>query len=253
MIVFCCRGGIKKTKQKTGTIVLLLDGKGILAQQILALGNAICLEFKKVELPGGCREMRTDVALQPSSKRDANQPESGRRKFLKWFTGGVGALAFAPELLKAAVLRERSLLFYNSNTSETIRRVYWTPRDGYIREAIGEISWALRDHHNDQVKLFDAGVLDQFYALQLQLGFGSPIHVISGYRSPSTNWMLYERGRGVARNSYHMQAMALDIRIPGGRVSDLYQVARSLGAGGVGYYPRANFVHIDSGPVRHWG
>jgi len=172
--------------------------------------------------------------------------------FLKCFVGGAGALVLAPELLNAAIQNERSLFLHNPNTSETIRRVYWTPQDGYIREFIGEISWALRDHHNDQVRQFDASVLDQLYALQLQLGFGGPVHVISAYRSPSTNWMLCERRRGVARNSYHMQAMALDLRVPGGRVSDLNRAARSLGAGGVGYYPRSNFVHIDSGPVRYW-
>ncbi|MDS4022169.1 MAG: DUF882 domain-containing protein [Candidatus Competibacter sp.] len=149
-------------------------------------------------------------------------------------------------------MRERFLLFYIPSTGETVRRVYWTPRDGYIRESISEISWALRDCHNDQVRTFDTNVLDQLYALQLQLGLRSPVHVISGYRSPSTNWMLCERSRGVARNSFHMQAMALDVRLPGGRVSDLYSAACSLGAGGVGYYPRANFVHIDSGPVRYW-
>jgi len=166
--------------------------------------------------------------------------------------GGIGALALAPDLLKAAVLRERYLSFYNPNTGETMRRVYWTPREGYVREAIGEISWALRDHHNNQVKLFDPNVMDQLYALQLQLGLDRPVHIISGYRSPSTNWMLCERSRGVARNSYHLKAMALDIRVPGNRVRDVCQAARSLGAGGVGYYPRANFVHIDSGPVRYW-
>ena len=176
----------------------------------------------------------------------------GRRGFLKWVTGGAGALALAPGLLKAAILNERYLLFYNPNTGDSIRRVYWTPRDGYIREAISEISWALRDHHNDQVKLFDPNVLDQFYALQLQLGLGQPVNVISGYRSPSTNWRLAEGSRRVARNSYHMQAMALDMRVPGGRAWDLCRAARSLGAGGVGYYPRSNFVHIDCGPVRYW-
>lgn len=199
--------------------------------------------------------MRTDVALQPSSNipnDEEKRPDSGRRGFLKRAAGGVGALALAPELLKAAVLRERYLLFHNPNTGETVRQSYWTPREGYVREAINDISWALRDHHNEQVKLFDPNVLDQLYALQLQLDLGRPVDVISGYRSPSTNWMLCERSRGVARNSYHLQAMALDIRVPGGRVSDLYTVARSLGAGGVGYYPRANFVHIDSGPVRYW-
>ena len=137
--------------------------------------------------------MRTDIALQPSNNIPDNEekrPDSGRRGFLKWVAGGAGALALAPELLKAAVLNERYLLFYNPNTGENIRQVYWTPREGYIREAVNEISWALRDHHNNQVKVFDPNVLDQLYALQLQLGLGRPINVISGYRSPSTNWRL---------------------------------------------------------------
>lgn len=200
--------------------------------------------------------MRTESALQPSSNiyhnNEEKRPDPGRRGFLKWAAGGAGALILAPDVLKAAVLSERYLLFYNPNTGESIRQVYWTPRDGYIREAVNSISWALRDHHNDQVKLFDPNVLDQLYAVQLQLGLGRPVNVISGYRSPSTNWRLCERSRGVARKSYHMQAMALDVRVPGRRSWDLCQAARSLGAGGVGYYPRANFVHIDSGPVRYW-
>jgi uncharacterized protein YcbK (DUF882 family) len=199
--------------------------------------------------------MRTDITLEPSSNIPDNEekrPDLGRRGFLRWVAGGAGALALAPELLKAAVLNERYLLFYNPNTGENIRQVYWTPRDGYVREAISEISWALRDHHNNQVKSFDPNVLDQLYALQLQLGLGQPVNVISGYRSPSTNWRLAEGSRRVARNSYHMQAMALDIRVPGGRAWDLCRAARSLGAGGVGYYPRSNFVHIDCGPVRYW-
>ena len=197
-------------------------------------------------------KMRKDATLQPINENDEDSPELSRRGFLKWTAGGLGALALTPKLLNAAVMRDRTLSFYNPNTGQTIRRVYWTPRDGYIREAIGEISWALRDHRNDQVKLFDSRVLDQLYALQLQMRPRQPMHVISAYRSPVTNGQLHQRNRRVARNSYHVQAMALDVRIPNGRVSDLCQVARSLGAGGVGYYPRSNFVHIDSGPVRYW-
>jgi len=195
--------------------------------------------------------MRINAALEPTTKEET-RPEAGRRGFLKLAAGSLGALALAPDLLKAAVLRERYLLFHNPNTGETIRQVYWTPRDGYVRESISQISWSLRDHHNDQVKMFDPNVLDQLYAVQLQLGLGRPVNVISAYRSPSTNGILCGRSRGVARNSYHIQAMALDIRVPGGRAWDLCQAARSLGAGGVGYYPRSNFVHIDSGPVRYW-
>ncbi len=196
--------------------------------------------------------MRLDAALENNSQNVENPPELSRRGFLKLAAGSLGALALAPEVLQASIRRERYLSFYNPNTGETVRRVYWTPREGYIRESLKEISWALRDHHNNQVRAFDVDVLDQLYALQLQLGAQSPMHVISAYRSPATNGALCERRRGVARNSYHIQAMALDVRLPGGRVRDICRAARSLGAGGVGYYPRSNFVHIDSGPVRYW-
>jgi len=196
--------------------------------------------------------MRTDATLDNNSQSVENSPELSRRGFLKLAAGSLGALALAPEVLQASVRRERYLAFYNPNTGETVRQVYWTPREGYIRESLRDISWGLRDHHNDQVKAFDVNVLDQLYALQLQLGARSPAHVISAYRSPATNGALCERRRGVARNSYHIKAMALDVRLPGGRVSEVCRAARALGAGGVGYYPRSNFVHIDSGPVRYW-
>ncbi len=196
---------------------------------------------------------KNNIALQPASTVEKTSSAPTRRGFLKWAAGSFGAVALAPDLLKAAVARERYLFFHNPNTNETVRRVYWTPREGYVRESISEISWALRDYHNDQVKTFDPSVLDQLYALQVQMGLWKPVNVISGYRSPTTNGALSNRSRGVARNSFHMQAMAMDVRLPDGRVSDLYRAACSLGAGGVGYYPGSNFVHIDSGPVRYWG
>lgn len=197
-------------------------------------------------------KIRKNAGIQLIDEQTDGLPELSRRGFFKWTAVGIGALALAPNLLEASVMRDRALFFHNAHTGQTLRRVYWTPRDGYIREAIGEISWALRDHRNDQVKLFDVKLLDQLYALQLQLRLRQPIHVISAYRSPATNGKLRQRNRRVALNSYHVRAMALDVRIPEGRVSELSQAARSLGAGGVGYYPRSNFVHIDSGPVRYW-
>lgn len=178
--------------------------------------------------------------------------QPSRRGFLKLATGVLGGLALAPTILQASMRRERYLAFQNSNTGEHIRQVYWTPSDGYIRDSLRTINWALRDHHNDQVRAFDVNVLDQLYALQLQIGSWSPIEIISAYRSPVTNHAIAGQYRGVARNSYHLRAMALDVRLQGGRVADLYRAARALGAGGVGYYPSSNFVHIDSGPVRYW-
>ncbi|HLJ64642.1 MAG TPA: DUF882 domain-containing protein, partial [Stellaceae bacterium] len=80
----------------------------------------------------------------------------------------------------------------------------------------------------------------------------APFHVISGYRSEETNEMLASEHRGVAPNSYHLQGMAIDVRLPGRNLSVLRRAAMAQRGGGVGYYPHSHFVHIDVGPVRHW-
>jgi uncharacterized protein YcbK (DUF882 family) len=79
-----------------------------------------------------------------------------------------------------------------------------------------------------------------------------PFHVISGYRSPETNALLRKRNRGVAKNSLHVVGKAIDIRLPGVPLSVLRRVAVKLRGGGVGYYPRSNFIHVDIGRVRYW-
>ena len=78
------------------------------------------------------------------------------------------------------------------------------------------------------------------------------LHVVSGYRSPKTNARLRKRRKGVASNSQHMYGKAADFFIPGRRLSTVRKAALSLRSGGVGYYPRSNFIHVDSGPVRSW-
>lgn len=147
---------------------------------------------------------------------------------------------------------DRQLSFYAPNTGESIREVFWTPNTGYLNQSIKELSWTLRDHHNDEFKLFDPRVFDILYAVQLMMG-RRETHIISGYRSRETNNLLREESRGVAKNSYHIQAKALDVRMPGASLAQMRRAALSLRAGGVGYYPRSNFVHMDSGPVRSWG
>ncbi len=148
---------------------------------------------------------------------------------------------------------ERALSFYSPNTGEQVRSVFWTPNNGYLGESLKEISWVLRDHRNNEFRLFDPKVLDILYAVQLKMGSGRPTHVICGYRSPETNAWLAHESRGVAKNSYHMQARALDVRMPGASIAQMHRAALSLGAGGVGYYPRSGFIHVDTGPVRSWG
>jgi len=180
-------------------------------------------------------------------------PAWSRRGFLKLAALSLGGLAVTPALARVATAKDRELFIYNPNTSETIRSVYWTPVDGYLHESLREVSWALRDYYTDQMKIYDPRLLDQLYTLQLIMEYNTvPLHVISGYRSPSTNEMLRRRSRAVAKDSFHMYGMATDIRMPGRGTADLRRAALSLQAGGVGYYRRSNFVHVDTGPIRTW-
>jgi uncharacterized protein YcbK (DUF882 family) len=110
----------------------------------------------------------------------------------------------------------------------------------------------LRDHRTDEVAEMDPRLLDLLFNLQGKLGASTPFHVISGYRSPRSNAMLVAKGGGVAKKSLHMQGKAIDIRLPGRELADLRKAALGLKAGGVGYYPKSDFVHVDVGRVRHW-
>ena len=151
------------------------------------------------------------------------------------------AISFAP----------RSVSLYNTHTGEWVRTVYWA--DGhYIRDAVRDINWVLRDHHSNEVRPMNAGVLDLLGMLRRRLESTQPFLVVSGYRSPTTNHRMYLRGSGVASNSYHIHGMAIDLRAEGRDLSQVRGAALSLRCGGVGYYPRSVFVHVDCGPVRTW-
>ena len=176
-----------------------------------------------------------------------------RRRFLQLGTAALAGLAIAPQLALADSNSERCLTIYMPHTGETMRSIYWAPGEGYIKESIQELSHLLRDRHNDKVIDVDPSLIDQLYALKLQLQPRQPIHVLSGYRSPETNARLRRRSRGVAKNSLHMRGMAADIRMPDRDLRQVHKAALALKAGGVGRYRRSNFVHLDSGPVRRWG
>ena len=175
-----------------------------------------------------------------------------RRGFLQAATFALGGMALGPVFAKAAITQDRCLAIHCPNTGETMRVIYWTPGDGYIKPSMDELSWVMRDFHLDVRKSIDPKVLDQLYALQLQLKPKQPIHIISGYRSPTTNARMRLQNRGVAKDSLHMRGMAVDLRMPDRDIKDLYRAALSMKAGGVGYYPRSKFIHIDSGVVRSW-
>ena len=170
-----------------------------------------------------------------------------RRSFLK-----LNALAAvcAPRLAEAAVA-ERSLAFHNLHTSESLKTVYWIQGD-YVAQSLAEINHVLRDHRSGETHEIDHRLLDLLHGIRQRLDTSKPFEIISGYRSPATNAMLRGQSDGVAERSLHVQGMAIDVRVPGRRLSLVRKTALSMRAGGVGYYPASQFVHIDVGRVRKW-
>jgi uncharacterized protein YcbK (DUF882 family) len=181
-----------------------------------------------------------------------DQPKPTRRHLVIGLAA-VAALVIAipPALAARRQLGIRSLALNNLHTGERVNTVYW--HDGkYIPEALRHINWVLRDHHTDEVCRINPELLDVLTQLQLKLRTREPFQIFSGYRSPATNTMLAAMTDGVAQNSLHMQGMAADIRVPDRSLVKVQRAALSLEAGGVGFYPRSDFVHVDIGRVRRW-
>jgi uncharacterized protein YcbK (DUF882 family) len=150
--------------------------------------------------------------------------------------------------------REYRLRFFHTHTGQRLDVVYRRD-DHYIPEALDELDHYLRDHRTGDVRHFDPRLFDLLHDLTASLGdSGGEIDVICGYRTPWSNEFLRTRNphTGVAQHSLHMQAEAIDIRLPGIPTSSLRDAALRLHRGGVGYYRSSDFVHVDVGRVRHW-
>jgi uncharacterized protein YcbK (DUF882 family) len=144
------------------------------------------------------------------------------------------------------------LRLYHTHTNERIDVVYRVG-DTYVPEATARLEHFLRDHRTGDERPFDPRLFDLRADLTTSIGRpGTEIDVVCGYRTPWSNEFLRRRSSAVARHSLHMQAMAIDIRVPGTKTSDLRDAALSLHRGGVGYYQRSDFVHVDLGRVRRW-
>jgi len=166
-------------------------------------------------------------------------------------------LVAAPTFSKAAGLIRgsgdiRRIRMYSGRTGERIDMIYWI--DGkYIKDAVKEVNYFMRDWRSDQVKAIDLRTLDIMAASHNLLESNEPYMLLSGYRSPSTNAMLRRRSRSVAKNSLHMQGQAADLRLSSRSVGQVARAATACHAGGVGRYSRSNFTHMDCGVVRNWG
>jgi len=146
---------------------------------------------------------------------------------------------------------ERTLKLYNLHTGETLRATYWA--DGkYVPDALRALDRILRDHDTDAEIEIDPRLLDLIHAIESKIGATQGLDVVCGYRSPETNARLVREGRVHARNSFHISGQAIDFRVPGKDLRLVRRLAMGLQQGGVGYYPRAHFIHVDTGPVRHW-
>lgn len=194
--------------------------------------------------------------LEKNSKA-ADHFQSDRRGFLK---GGLAAIAalgcWMPDLVQASTGPApnqvgRVMKLTNTHTGESFRGEYWY-NGRYLPDAFGEIKSVMRDHRTGDKFPIDPRLMDILYVLQHRIGNPHEFEVFSGYRSPKTNAHLRMMSHGVASRSLHMSGQAVDLYLPGTRLASLRQAAIKLNSGGVGYYPASNFVHVDTGRVRHW-
>jgi uncharacterized protein YcbK (DUF882 family) len=170
-----------------------------------------------------------------------------RRRFLSLAATGAAWPVAARALPRAPGLRRLNLV--NPHTGETFRGPY---RDGSgpIAGAMLELNGFLRDFHSGARTEMDIGVIDFLADLLAAVGTGKAT-ILSAYRTRETNDLLARTIFGVAENSQHIYARALDITLDS-KLAEAMQAARAMRRGGVGWYPHSNFIHIDSGPVRNW-
>jgi uncharacterized protein YcbK (DUF882 family) len=175
-----------------------------------------------------------------------------RRNFLKKsIILGTGLMVSPYELFSYRLPVDRSIKLFNIHTGEHLKATYWA-KDHFVKDEVANINHFLRDYRTGEVKEMDLKLLDLLYAVQLIRDTDKAFRVISGYRSEKTNKMLNRTTEGVAKKSYHLKAQAIDINLPGTELKDLKKLAKFLQRGGVGYYPKSGFMHIDTGPIRYW-
>jgi uncharacterized protein YcbK (DUF882 family) len=177
-----------------------------------------------------------------------------RRSFLSLSLTALAAASFPGQVAAAmqkAVMPPRSLAFYNTHTGESLNACYWR-KGGYVPGALAEIDFILRDHRTGEVIEIDRNLLDLLSSLRAGVGKSQPFHIISGYRSVRTNSALRRKSGGVAGRSLHLVGKAADIRLPGCDLATLRAAALELRGGGVGHYPKSDFIHVDVGRVRRW-
>jgi len=176
-------------------------------------------------------------------------PEGHERRRVILGSVAAGSMLLAPPVALAE--GPRILAFHHTHTGEKLKITYaeW---GRHLPEALEEISHFLRDFRSGESHPIDPLLLDTLHQLQRLTGGQGPYEIISAYRSPQTNEMLRANGSGVAQRSLHMEGRAMDVRLRGVETRKLRKAAPGLRTGGVGYYERSDFIHVDTGRVRTW-
>jgi len=194
-----------------------------------------------------------DKVKKPSDIVENKAMDMSRRDVLKM--GGAGLAASVTPLFstssQAKSMKMWEVSFRQAHTGESFSGVYRVG-DQYLPDVFERLNYMLRDFRTGEAFPMDPRVIDIISMVQQGTGGDKPLEILSGYRTPKTNAMLRRISEGVARNSYHMYGQAIDIRMPGYNTKKLGAVARGLRAGGVGYYPKSHFVHVDTGELRSW-
>lgn len=193
------------------------------------------------------------MSYSPSTSSIA-LPSTSRRSFLRQAAGCAIVGAAGAGLARPVFAAEPSKLlsFDHTHTGEKLALVY-AAGGQYLNDALAKLNRFLRDHYTGDVGVIDPQLFDLLFKVRAELKCSQAFQVISGYRCPTTNSTLRNtRGGGVAKHSLHMDGKAIDVRLPGVPLKELRDAALSLKAGGVGFYPRDQFVHIDTGRVRSW-
>jgi uncharacterized protein YcbK (DUF882 family) len=184
-------------------------------------------------------------------KRQSHMPNISRRRFLvSSAQAAAGLLILPPINCWAMGARKYPLTFFHTHTEECLKIMH-TP--GYCSSPVQKkIKMFLRDFRTGDIHPIDPTLLDILCKIQSVTGSQGTIEIISGYRSPQTNNSLSHTTKGVAGKSLHMKGQAVDIRITDLPTLQVHNTATALRTGGVGYYAKSDFVHLDTGPFRTW-
>jgi len=146
---------------------------------------------------------------------------------------------------------ERALKFFHTHTGKSLQVIYFRQGE-YDDKAFTDIRVFLADWRNGKQHDLDPHLMDVLWQIQQATGSTDTWEVISAYRSPETNDMLRSKSSAVAKNSQHVIGNAIDVRLRGLDLKVLHDTAKTLKLGGVGYYAKSDFVHVDTGRVRYW-